>query len=284
MKPHNANSGLVLTVLIVIASTLGAQDVSRTIGKFSGTWKQNEAKSKFGSNLNLRFRLNAKGEMEELRGPESRPIVEPVIFDGKTYPIDGANMIEWKQIDAHKVERKIFDARTSPGKQGKLITTRKLQISPDGKTVREETERMLADGKASLTTITYTRTSGDSQGLVGIWKLSTLHSNRPPVLKLEPAGNNALKISVTITEDLTYTLTFDGKDAQVVGPDVVSKFTASGKLVDNHTIEVTQSREGVISNKSSWELSPDGKTMTVTTTWMGPNVSPEPSIEVYEKQ
>jgi len=141
---------------------------------------------------------------------------------------------------------------------------------------------MLTDGKASLTTITYTRSYGDPQGLVGIWKLSTLHSNRPPVLKLEPAGNNALKVSDD--RDITYTLTFDGKDAQIVGPDVVSKFTASGKQVDNHTIEVTQSREGVISNKSSWELSPDGKTMTVTTTWMGPNVSPEPTLEVYEKQ
>ena len=32
------------------------------------------------------------------------------------------------------------------------------------------------------------------------------------------------------------------------------------------------------------QLSPDGKTMTVTTTRMGPDVSPEPDIEVYERQ
>ena len=100
--------------------------------------------------------------------------------------------------------------------------------------------------------------------------------------KIEPAGNNGLKVSSD--RGFTYTLPSDGEDAPVVGPDVVPKITAAGRQVDNHTIEVTGSREGVLANKSTWELSPDGKTMTVTTTRMGPDVSPEPDIEVYERQ
>jgi len=261
------------TLLFVVPVT--AQD-------FAGTWKENEAKSKFAPNLNLEFRRNAKGELEELRGPQSRPVVQRVIFDGKPHMVDGGNMIEWKQIDDHDFERKIFEARTSPGKAARLIATRNLQISPDEKTLTEKNERTLTDGKPSLTTITYTRTSGEPQGLVGRWTLSTLHSNRPPVLKLEPAGNNGLKVSSD--RGVTYTLTFDGKDVPIIGPDVVSKTTAAGKQVDNHTIEVTLSREGVLANKGTWELSPDGKMMTVTTKRMGPNVSPEPTIEVYERQ
>ena len=273
-RPKMRPTAIILGTLL-LAVTAMASD-------FTGTWKENEAKSKFGSNINLEFRRNAKGELEELRGPESRPVVQRVIFDGKTHTVDGGNMIEWKQIDAHDFERKIFEARKSPGKPARLIATRNLQISPDEKTLTEKNERTLTDGKPSLTTITYTRTSGEPQGLVGRWKLNTLHSNRPPVLKLEPAGNNGLKVSSD--RGFTYTLTFDGKDAPVAGPDVVPKTTAAGRQVDNHTIEVTGSREGVLANKSTWELSPDGKTMTVTTTRMGPDVSPESSLEVYERQ
>lgn len=268
-----------VSLLVLFTLTLSA--VTVVASDFTGTWKANEAKSKVGSNLNLEFRRNAKGELEELRGPESRPVVQRVIFDGKKYRVDGGNMIEWKQIDAHDFQRKIFEARTSPGNQGRLITTRNLQISPDEKTLTEKTERMLTDGKPSLTTITYTRSSGEPQGLVATWKLSTLHSNRPPVLKLEAAGN-ALKVSSDRGE--TYTLSLDGRDAPVVGADVVSKTTIAGKQVDDHTLEVTMSREGVPTNKSTWELSPDGKTMTATTTSVGPDASPEPSIQVYERQ
>jgi hypothetical protein len=267
---------LALNALTLSAVTVMASD-------FTGTWKANEAKSKVGSNINfdLEFRRSAKGELQELRGPASRPVVQPVVFDGKPYKVDGGNMIEWKQIDDHDFERKIFEARTSPDKQGRLITTRNLQISPDEKTLTEKTERTLTDGKPSLTTITYTRSSGEPQGLVGAWKRSTLHSNRPPVLKLEPAGN-ALKVSSD--RGLTYTLTLDGKDAPVVGADVVTKTTVAGKQVNNHTIEVAVSREGVLASKSTWELSPDGKTMTVTTASVGPDASREPSIDVYERQ
>lgn len=281
MKSHTTLR-FVPAVLALLAGTLLGQDLSNIIDKFSGTWKQNEANSKYGSNLNLRFRRNATGQLEELRGPESHPTVQPVIFDGKMREIEGGNTIEWKQIDAHNFERQIFDGRTSPGKQGALITTRKLHISPDGKTLTEETERVLTDGKPSLTTITYARTSAEAEGLVGRWKLNTVHSDRPLVMKLESAAKNALKVSTD--RGMTYTLTFDGKDAPLVARDVIPKMTAAAKQVDTRTIEVTESREGVRAFSSTWQLSPDGRTMTVTTTWLGPDPSREPSIEVYDRQ
>ena len=281
MKPHHHISRFFPAVFLVFASTLFAQDVSTVIGKFSGTWKENEAKSKFGSNDSLRFHRNAKGELEELRGPEARPVVQPVIFDGKTHSIDAGIMIEWKQIDDHHFERKLY-GRKSSANQERVLRTRKLQISPDWKTLKEETEQMRPDGKMLLITSTYTRTSSEAEGLAGTWKLTTFHSDPPTVLKLEPAGNDALKVSDD--RSLTYTLTFGGKDAPLIGPAALSKITLAGKQVDNHTIEVRESREGVPFGKSTWDLSPDGKTMTVTETMVGPNSSPEPTIEVYERE
>jgi len=53
------------------------------LGKFAGTWTENEAKAKLGSTVPLRFRKSADGGMEEVRGSDAAPLVEPVHFDGK---------------------------------------------------------------------------------------------------------------------------------------------------------------------------------------------------------
>src|SRR5436190_9027096 len=95
------------------AVPLLAADSSAIISKFVGTWRGNETKRKIGSGFNLRFRSAASGGMEELRGPEARPLVQPVKFGTKPYGIDNSkNMIAWKQIDANHFERKILKIRS----------------------------------------------------------------------------------------------------------------------------------------------------------------------------
>jgi hypothetical protein len=60
--------------------------------------------------------------------------------------------------------------------------------------------------------------------------------------------------------------------------------TDSAKVVNDRTVEVTLSREGVPVSKTTWALSNDGKTLIATTTNLGPNAGREPSVIVYEKQ
>ena len=58
-----------------------------------------------------------------------------VRYDGEPYSVDSSkNTIVWKQIDKNHFERTIFE-------DGKLLTTRRIQISDDGKTLTEDTER-----------------------------------------------------------------------------------------------------------------------------------------------
>ena len=67
----------------------------------------------------------------------------------------------WKQIDKSHFERTIFE-------NGKLLATRRIQISDDGQTLTEDTERTLADGKKAVATMRFRRTTGEPQGLAAI--------------------------------------------------------------------------------------------------------------------
>jgi hypothetical protein len=193
----------------------------------------------------------------------------------KAYPIDGSkNTIAWKQIDKNKFERQIFES-------DKLIATRRIQISADGKTLTEDTDRPLADGKPSITTIVFRRTSGDAQGLVGIWKPESMHSTVASQIKYEAVGTGRLKGSSD--QGVTFTLALDGKPVAVTGPAVISGTMVAGKQIDGHTLELTNSREGVPTAKSITVISGDGKVVTVTTTNLGA-ASAEASVAVFEKQ
>ena len=94
----------VLALALVTSSLCFAQAPS--LGKFVGTWTEDESKRSFGATETLKFRADAKGNLEELRGADARPLVQPVHFDGKPYTIDAStNSIAWKQSDKTHFER-----------------------------------------------------------------------------------------------------------------------------------------------------------------------------------
>jgi hypothetical protein len=243
--------------------------------KFTGTWKENESKRKISPSLTLKFRRNSQGNLEELRGSEARPLVQPVRFDGKPYAVDRSkNTILWKQIDKNHFERTIFES-------GKLIATRKIQISDDGKTMTEDTERTLIDGRKAVTTVQYRRTTGEPQGLAAIWQAVSLHSTIPGVVTYTAVGD---RLKVSTEEGMVYTAALDGKPVAVTGPTVISGTMVALKLIDAQTMEAAQSREGVPTGKTTITISGDGKVMTATAVNLAPNASREPSVTVFEKQ
>jgi len=275
---------LAAALLVGVVQIVGLAQSSGSgavIGRFAGTWKEDTSKRKVGAGPGLRFQRDAKGGLQELRGPDVRPEFQSVVFDGKPHVLgNGRNTIAWKQIDPNTFERVLSDGT------GKMLTTRRIRISPDGKTMTEDVEVRMNDGRPSVNTTAYQRLSGDAQGLVGRWKAQSFKTNNPAVQKYEPAGTNGLKFSAANNEptDTTYTVMLDGKPVPVVGAAVIPGTMTAARAVDDRTIEFTNSREGVVSGKSVRQLSTDGKILTVTNTTVGPNASTEPSVFVYVKQ
>jgi len=236
--------------------------------KFVGTWKENPAKRTLGAQPPLRFQAAANGGLEELRGPEVRPLVQPVQFGAKAYSVDkSSNMIEWKKVDSNHFERRLYES-------GKLLSTRKIEVSKDGSTLTEVTERSPSD----IRTAVFKRNTSGGQGLAGVWKAESMRGT-PEQIKIERLG--AQGVRVTSDRGMIRTLTFDGKSNPVAGPAVLSGTADAAKLKSPDTIEVAMSREGVASNTVTLVLSADGRTLTQTSKR---NSDGQTSVTVFDKQ
>ncbi len=263
---------------LVAAGSSSAQTKEQASGvaRFTGTWKEDVSKRQAGSIQNLVFRRNANGGLEELRGSELKPMVQPVNFTGKPYTYDGTskNTIAWRQIDSNSFERDIFNA-------GKLLYTRRLRLSADGQTLTEATDLAMASGKGT-NTVVYRRTAGD-QSLVGRWIAESFKTDLPPQMVIEAAGANGLKITST-NIDSTITIALDGKPVPVVGLAVIPGSMVAARQTSPSTIEFSNSREGIETGKTVRTISADGKTMTVTSTELGANTGKDPFVQVFVKQ
>lgn len=207
-------------------------------------------------------------------------MVQTMVFDGKPHKLeDSINSIAWKQLNPNTFERLLTDGT-------RTLTLRRIRISAGGKTMTEETEGKTNAGGTSVETIAYQRVSGDAQGRVGRWKPVSVKTDNPDTVRYEPAGTNGIKFSTAanMPTDTTYTVTLDGKPAPVVGAAVMASTMTAATVVNDRTIEFTNSRDGVVTGKIVVQVSADGKTLTATETTVGPNASAEPTVIVYAKQ
>ena len=253
--------------MLASAGSCVAQQTSSG-AKFAGVWKENPAKRTIGAQQPLRFRAGANGALEELRGPESRPLVQPVKFGANAYSVDASkNTIEWKKVAPSHFERKLYEG-------GKLISTRKIEISKDGATLTEVTERSPSD----IRTVVFKRTTGDGQGIAGVWKAESVHGT-PEEVRIEALGINGVR--VTNERGIVQTLSFDGKVNPITGPAVISGTATQATLKSPDTIEIKTSREGVSGDTITIALSADGKTLTQTAKR---NNDGQTSVTVFEKK
>ena len=112
---------------------------------------------------------------------------------------------------------------------------------------------------------------------VGAWTLSAVLSTSSTVPRLYTRGTRHIQSSgsaVTIVDDLVrirggvvhleWTGTLDGRDYPVQGVEVF--LTSAYREVDDRTLELTQKVDGRVVVHAKLVLSPDGKTITTTTT------------------
>jgi hypothetical protein len=263
-----------LVLSAVCGSVVAAQSASRFVGK----WVEDPSKRTIGALRNLTFERNAKGELEELRGSYARPLRQGVRFDGKSYPVDaGRYAIVWKQIDSTHFERAI-------SQDGKLVNTRHIQVSADGSMLTEAAESV-AGGKKQVDTIVYRRASGTGPALEGMWKPQSFKSDTPETMRIETAGAGLRVFSNEQSSGHTTAMvTFDGKPMPVEGSVVISGTAGAGKLVNERSLEIAQTREGVATGRATWTLSADGNMLTTSTTTLDPGAGNVASVVVFRRQ
>ena len=126
---------------------------------YLGTWKLNEANSKIsaGSQKNTNVVYQATGDdvkvtSDGIGGDGSSTHVEWTgKLDGKDYPVTGdstSDMRSYKKIDDHTLE---FTAK----KAGKVTTTGRMVVSPDGKTRTVNTKGTDSTGKSFQNTAVF---------------------------------------------------------------------------------------------------------------------------------
>jgi hypothetical protein len=125
-----------------------------------GTWKLNEAKSKIpagvGKNTTVVYSA-AASDMFNVTTDGVDPSGKPVHsewtgkFDGKPYPVTGMSSVDARAVTA-KGDRTLEIANM---KDGKTVSTAKVELARDGKSRTLDTDGTTADGKKAHAKFVY---------------------------------------------------------------------------------------------------------------------------------
>jgi len=136
---------LTLTLCLVAVAASFAQNPN------IGTWKLNEAKSKIpaGVGKNTTVVYEAAGDMTKVTTDGVDGKGNPVHsewtgkFDGKPYPVTGSSGVDSRSATA-KGDRTLEIANM---KDGKTVSTGKVELAKDGKSRTLDIDGTMADGK-----------------------------------------------------------------------------------------------------------------------------------------
>ena len=173
---------------LICSATLIAADPP-----YVGRWKVNEDKSDRGPAFTF---ATEAGGLRLTEGDRSYI----VRFDGKEYPHPLGGLVRWNRIDDRSWE-------TAYIQDGKLLGNAIYQLSDDGQTLT------VRQKSGPYSPAVYRRTSGERQGLAGVWSLKT-------------ASVSTLDIAVADGYDLVQSsggarckANFDGRDYPIIGPN-----------------------------------------------------------------
>jgi hypothetical protein len=161
-------------------------------------------------------------------------------------------------------------------KNGKTLLTGNWNLADDGKTLTDHFSSIQANGTTSSVNYVYARTAGDS-GFLGSWEAKS-DDNSAFELQIQPWEGDGISF-VDASEGLTRNMKFDGKDYPIAGGYPES--AASGRRVNERSVEVTDRIKGRIADTQEIEVSPDGKTLTITER---PSGQSKPNILVFDRE
>jgi hypothetical protein len=250
-----------LALACLLAGTLWATD-----DPFCGKWKLNMEKSQFAGE---------QVKIQDLGGNKYKWTVgdrsDTITFDGTDQPVHFGRTISMttEGTNAWKMVIK---------KDGRVLSSMTHTLSDGGKTQAIKGTETKPDGTASDFDVVWKKLSGGS-GLGGTWEETDVKFTSPDEWVIEPYGGDGLTFNTPAYQDVL-SMKFDGKDYDEKGPDVAPGSASSGKRINGHTLEVTNKVKGQVMDQTKFEVSPDGKSLTLTIHDAG---QAKPLTVVYDK-
>jgi hypothetical protein len=187
---------------------------------------------------------------------------QPVHF-GRTISIAPEGPSDWKMVIK---------------KDGKVLSSMTHTLSNGGKKQTIKGTETKPDGTTSDFNVVLKKVSGGSSW-AGTWESTDVRFTSPDEWEIAPYEGDGLAFNTSAYQD-TLSMKFDGKDYEEEGPNVAPGSTSAGKRVSPHTLDVTDKVKGQVMDHTKFEVSPDGKTLTLTIHETG---QPKALTIVYDK-
>jgi hypothetical protein len=180
------------------------------------------------------------------------------------------------QIQLHRISKKQVEVKEK--KSGAVVATVRDKLSSDG---NELTITTASTGHPDQITV-WTRSGGVKRPgdlFSGEWTedLSKTRLRQGSMLKIDADGGGGVRFS----GDYSYTARFDGKQYDLKNS---RNDTVQLALVDPHTVDAIYRRDDQVTQRDRWAVSPDGRTMTLTTTGVLENGQHLTEKLVFQKQ
>jgi hypothetical protein len=233
----------------------------------TGAWKLNPSKSKLTSQMKVEEAGPNKYTFI-FTGDNSETIVadgtdQPGLF-GTTFAVTVLSEHQWKVV-----------RKTA----GRMMISAIWELSADGNTLTDNFTGYRPDGTTNNLRYVYARDGGGS-GFAGTWESREEQVNSVYEIQIQPFGEDGLSF-VSPAQKMTRSIKFDGKYYPGEGPNLPAGYATSGKRVSGQAVELTDKIGSKFYDTQEIEVSPDGKTLTITTRVPGQT---KPNIEVFDRE
>jgi hypothetical protein len=251
---------LLLLVIVIPTSALRALDNS-----FVGKWKLNPDKSTMHDQMNVTAAGANRYAFDFGGGPEF------IVVNGTDQPgLEGSTLAVTAQAPhVWRVVRK---------QNGRMQISAIWTLSADGNSLRDDFTGYPSNGPSFTIHYIYTPIGGAS-GFAAMWDSTSEKASRTEI-EVQPYQGNGLSF-INQAQHSTKNMKFDGKDYPVKDANAPAGAMSSARRVNAGTLEFTEKRNGKLTDKQHIQLSPDGKTMTMT---IQPASGRKPNVVVFERE
>jgi hypothetical protein len=251
---------LLLLVLAIPTTWLHAIN-----GSFVGKWKLNPEKSTMHDQMKVTSAGANRYAFDFGGGPEY------IVANGNDQPgLDGSTLAVTAQgPHVWRVVRK---------QNGRMQISAIWTLSPDGNSLRDDFTGYPSNGPSFTIHYIYTPVGGAS-GFAAMWDSTSEKASRVEI-EVQPYQGRGLSF-INQAQHSTKNMNFDGKDYPVKDGNATAGAMSSARRVNASTLEFTEKRNGKVADKQNIQLSPDGKTMTMT---VQPASGRKPNVLVFERE
>jgi len=251
-----------LTLACLLAGAVYAAD-----DPFVGKWKFNQEKSNM-TGIQMKIEDLGDNKYKITMGGTSDTITadgtDQPMQSGETEAITKQGPNTWKGVDK---------------RDGKVTASFTETLSEDGNSLSVKGTTIKPDGSSSEYTGDFKRV-GTGSGWAGTWRTSGVkYGVSSGEWDIEPYEGNGLTFKDRAYQE-TLSMKFDGKEYAKKGPDVSPGSTSSGKRLNARTLELTDKVKDKVTEHATYEISPDGQTLTITARYPG---QPSAQTYVYER-